>query len=445
MVVPAYVLIDQGEHLVAGVFLPLLGVDRLGLHPAEESLRGRVVRRTALRAHGARQPEAFHEPEPSGPPVMASTVGMHQGTRVPRQRRGRFLQHPVGQLRVGAEAGGVCDDLAIEAVDRRREVHLPVPGLDLADVRQPLLVRTLGREVPVDEIGGSRRRLALVGTIPASLGHVRHEPFLRHDPADHLLRYAGLEHRLDPAVPVPALGIGERPGHLCPESGVLVNAEPGVVVVVAAGRDGEQACHRAERIRRPQPVDQQGLLPVRQAPQVGAGVFFYDLHHLPHQRVLQLQFLDPAAQSLRVIIIGCGRPAAGVRGLIALRGVPVFGLQRGHAALAVRPDPAMHRADAHAELFGGLLLLHAAQHQLDCPSPGLQWDDGFGHMASIPGIHRQPTLQTLPGRITQMLHHLGRRHRRGEIQLHRTLSFLKTEHTKIFPFGLQENVRSPLP
>ncbi|WP_404841562.1 hypothetical protein [Bifidobacterium longum] len=158
----------------------------------------------------------------------------------------------------------------------------------------------------------------------------------------------------------------------------------------------------------------------------------------------RLQFLDPAAQSLRVIIIGCGRPAAGVRGLIALRGVPVFGLQRGHAALAVRPDPAMHRADARAGLFGGLLLLHAAQHRPDCPSPGLQWDDGFGHMASIPGIHRQPTLQTLPGRITQMLHHLGRRHRRGEIQLHRTLPFLKTGHTKIFPFGLQENVRSPL-
>ena len=108
---------------------------------------------------------------------------------------------------------------------------LPVPGLDLADVRQPLLVRMLGREVPVDEIGGSRRRLALVGTIPASLGHVRHEPFLRHDPADRLLRYAGLEHRLDPAVPVPALGIGERPGHLRPESGVLVNAQPGVVAV----------------------------------------------------------------------------------------------------------------------------------------------------------------------------------------------------------------------
>ena len=157
----------------------------------------------------------------------------------------------------------------------------------------------------------------------------------------------------------------------------------------------------------------------------------------------RFRFLDPAAQSLGIVIIGCGRPATGVRGLIALRGVPVFGLQRGHAALAVRPDPAMHRADARAELFGGLLL-HATRHRLDCPSPGLQWDDGFGHMAGIPGIHRRPTLQALPGRITQMLHHLGRRHRRGEIQLHRTLSFLKTGHTKIFPFGLQENVRSPL-
>ena len=117
------------------------------------------------------------------------------------------------------------------------------------------------------------------------------------------------------------------------------------------------------------------------------GSFSASLHHLPHQRVLQLQFLDPAARRLRVIIIGCGRPATGVSGLIALRGVPVFGLQRGHAALAVRPDPAMHRADARAELFGGPLL-HATRHRFDCPSPCLQWDDGFGHMAGMPGIHR---------------------------------------------------------
>ena len=49
------VLVDQDEHLAAGSFLPLLGVDGLDLHPSEEALRGRVVRRAALRAHGERQ------------------------------------------------------------------------------------------------------------------------------------------------------------------------------------------------------------------------------------------------------------------------------------------------------------------------------------------------------------------------------------------------------
>ena len=57
------VLVDQGEHIAAGAFLPLLGVDGLDLHPSEEALR-RVVRAAALRAHGARQPIPFHEPEP---------------------------------------------------------------------------------------------------------------------------------------------------------------------------------------------------------------------------------------------------------------------------------------------------------------------------------------------------------------------------------------------
>ena len=32
----------------------------------------------------------------------------------------------------------------------------------------------------------------------------------------------------------------------------------------------------------------------------------------------------------------------------------------------------------------------------------------FGHMASIPGILCQPTFQSLPGRITQVLDHLSR-------------------------------------
>lgn len=132
VVVPVDVLVDQDKHLVAGAFLPMLGIDGLRLHATEESLRGRVVRRTALRAHGARQPVAFHELQPSGPPVVASPVGMDHGTGVVGQRLRRLGEHPVGELRVGMEAGRVGDDLAVMAVDHRREVHLPVAGLDPA-------------------------------------------------------------------------------------------------------------------------------------------------------------------------------------------------------------------------------------------------------------------------------------------------------------------------
>ena len=132
------------------------------------------------------------------------------------------------------ETGRVGDDLAVMAVDHRREVHLPVAGLDLGDVREPFLVRGLGGEIAVGEVVGGGRGLALVGAVASAFRHVRDEPVLRHDPADHLLRDAGPERGLDPAVPVPAPGGGERLGHPDAQPGVLVNAEPGVVVVVAA-------------------------------------------------------------------------------------------------------------------------------------------------------------------------------------------------------------------
>ena len=84
------------------------------------------------------------------------------------------------------------------------------------------------------------------------------------------------------------------------------------------------------------------------------GSFFYDLRHLPHQRVLQFQLLDPAAQRLRVVVAVPGIPASTRcgRGLAVLRGVPVPGLQRGHAALPVRLDPVVDSSNAHAEPSG---------------------------------------------------------------------------------------------
>ena len=69
---------------------------------------------------------------------------------------------------------------------------------------------------------------------PASFGNMRRRTVPGHDPADRLLRDAGLERGLDPAVPAPALGGGERPGHLRPEPGVSVSPGPGVAA--AGGR-----------------------------------------------------------------------------------------------------------------------------------------------------------------------------------------------------------------
>ena len=85
----------------------------------------------------------------------------------------------------------------------------------------------------------------------------------------------------------------------------------------------------------------------------------------------------------------------------------------------------------------------AARHRFDRLGPCLQRDDGFRHTTGIPGILRQPAFQALPGRTAQAPHHLGRGHRRGEIQAHRTLPFFGTGHTKNLSLSLQENIRSP--
>ena len=94
------------------------------------------------------------------------------------------------------------------------------------------------------------------------------------------------------------------------------------------------------------------------------------------------------------------------------------------------------------EPFGGPLLPHAARHRFDRLGPRLQRDDGFRHMAGIPGILCRPAFQALPGRISQVLDHLGRGHRRGGVQIHRALSFLGTGHMIILSSSLQEKVRT---
>lgn len=209
---------------------------------------------------------------------------------------------------------------------------------------------------------------------------------------------------------------------------------------MAARCDAGQACHWAGRIRRPRTVDRQRLPPVRQAPQAGARVFFCDLRHLPHHRVPKFRLLDPAARGLGVagVPIPSHRwpvgawPAALFSGRNATMPPSRYALTRLRTAPTPAPSP-----------FGGPLLPHAARHRFDRLGPRLQRDDGSVHMAGISGICRQPAFQALPGRISQVLDHLGRGHRRGEVQVHRALSFPR-DRTYDNPF-VQSSRKRPHP
>lgn len=122
VVVPADAVVDQDEHLVAGMLLPMPGDGSVLMRP-RNPFRGVVVRGTALDARRPRQAVAVHERQPSGPPAVASAVGTHQGMRSLRQRFHGPDEHPVGKPGVGTGTGRVRDDPAVVAVDRRREAR----------------------------------------------------------------------------------------------------------------------------------------------------------------------------------------------------------------------------------------------------------------------------------------------------------------------------------
>ena len=180
--------------------------------------------------------------------------------------------------------------------------------------------------------------------------------------------------------------------------------------------------------------------PVRQAPRIGAWVFFCDLRHLPHQRVLRPRLLDPATRRLRVIADGSGVPASPWRWLVVLAGVPVPGPQRGHSTLYAparswtAPTPAPSRS--------------AARFRRPAPVPIALALVSSGMMGSaIRPAYRGSFANRRSGHCLvgqpRRLTHLGRGHRRGEIQAHRALPFFGTGHTKNLSLSLQENIRSP--
>ena len=119
-------------------------MEELLLETAEEPLRGRVVRRTAFRAHRTRQTMLLADADPLGPPVVAATVGMDDWFLPVLERGARVGEHAVGQRRVRARADRPGDRHAVVAVDHGRQVRLARGDGKLREVRDPQHVRPSG-------------------------------------------------------------------------------------------------------------------------------------------------------------------------------------------------------------------------------------------------------------------------------------------------------------
>lgn len=78
-VVPGNIFMGFANYLAAGERVPVFGIDGLGLHAAEEALHGAVVRTAALGAHRTPETGLLHQADPSGPPVVAPAVRVHDG------------------------------------------------------------------------------------------------------------------------------------------------------------------------------------------------------------------------------------------------------------------------------------------------------------------------------------------------------------------------------
>ena len=204
----------------------------LDLHTAEEPLGRGVVGAAPLRAHGPDQAVPAHPFQPSRPPVMTTAVTVDHGTLAGPQRGG-------GPDPASCRAGSAFGDVPVVCATTMpswqsiigERYTFPSPALIPRGVREPLLIGSFGGEIPVDEVVRRGRDLALVRAVASPSGNTGDQPVLAHDPADHLLRDTRPERGLDPPLPVPAPGIGERPRHAGAQPGVLADAEPRVVAV----------------------------------------------------------------------------------------------------------------------------------------------------------------------------------------------------------------------
>ena len=80
-----------------GVSAHVLLVEELVFHASEESLAGRVVRRTGLPRHRPGDPVFLAYPDPAGPPAVATAITVEDRRLPVTQRVDRVEERAVGQ------------------------------------------------------------------------------------------------------------------------------------------------------------------------------------------------------------------------------------------------------------------------------------------------------------------------------------------------------------
>ena len=361
--VPDHVLVEHRGELVDRHAPEAPLVEELLLETAEEPLRGRIVRRTALRAHRPGQPVLGADADPFRPPVMATPVRVDDRRLAGPGRGARVAKHAVGQGGVGARADRPGDGHAVMAVDDRRQVHLARRDRELGDVRDPQPVRRGGVEVAVHEIRGCAADLALVRTVAlralehgdhAVAGHQAHDALGRHDDA------RAFELEVDALVPAAPPAAPERLAHQGQEVRVLVRPAHGLqLVVVRAARDADllQQALRVHAQRLTDVLDQGRLLSACQVVRVCARLFSHQFRRTLHDRQPDLHGPLFGAQTLEVGAQRGDLAAQRVR-IVLLRGIPAFRFPlRHHESFRVSEQltlPVSHDRRIHTHRLRGL-------------------------------------------------------------------------------------------
>src|SRR5574344_1404233 len=155
-------------------------VEHLGLQPSEEVLHDGVVMAVPLPRHRLPYVSLPEHALILGHLVLPALVGMEDHTSEILLSGERHPQHAFRLAERRAFRQVIADHGPAEQVQYRRQVRLAPRKMELGDVRHPLLVRSAGPELPVQEIGGDLAHRPPVGAV-SGLGDPGEEAELLHD------------------------------------------------------------------------------------------------------------------------------------------------------------------------------------------------------------------------------------------------------------------------